>query len=267
MSFGDGFGRTRGSKTGVEGGVGGAECGLDLRDTRAAYRRGWALGEPPAKSMYRRCRMGNFPRAENRAARGRRAERGREGAGWGARRARRSIKISIAGEPDEHRAPRAHQAGQRRGGRPHQRGGQNSKARPPTAAPTTTTRRLLTTRRQGGGREARRHPDVQHGLARYANSKRSLRDRHSLRSWRSLRERPSLHPDDKAHDEKLADPEEKHQQQPPPDQTKTHQSARIQARLPACSSPLLRARSPAGVTKKAIQIQIQNVGAGLKVIR
>ena len=41
---------------------------------------------------------------------------------------------------------------------------------PPTAAPTTTTRRLLTTRRQGGGREARRYPDAQHGLARYASS-------------------------------------------------------------------------------------------------
>ena len=35
----------------------------------------------------------------------------------------------------------------------------------------------------------------------------------------------------------LADDEE-HQKQPPPDQAKTHQSARIQARLPACSSPL-----------------------------
>ena len=57
---------------------------------------------------------------------------------------------------------------------------------------TTTKRRLLTTRRQGGGREARRHPDAQHGLARYASSKRSLRSRHSLRSWRSLRERRSL---------------------------------------------------------------------------
>ena len=53
---------------------------------------------------------------------------------------------------------------------------------PPTAAPTTTTRRLLTTRRQGGGREARRHPDAQHGLARYASSQRSLRSRHLLRS-------------------------------------------------------------------------------------
>ena len=47
---------------------------------------------------------------------------------------------------------------------------------------TTTKRRLLTTRRQGGGREARRHPDAQHGLARYTSSQRSLRSRHSLRS-------------------------------------------------------------------------------------
>ena len=158
---------------------------------------------------------GQFPPSRKQSgAREAGSARRREARGAGGGKARAgahemSVEISIAGEPDEHRAPRAHQAGQRRGGRPHQRGGQNSKARPPTAAPTTTTRRLLTTRRQGGGREARRHQDVhvQHGLARYANSRRSLRERHSLRSWRSLRERPSLHPDDKAHDEKLADPE------------------------------------------------------------
>ena len=182
----------------VEGGVGGAECDLDIRDTRAAYRRGWALGESPEKYVPA-MQNGQFPPSRKQSgAREAGSARRREARGAGGGKARAgahemSVEISIAGEPDEHRAPRAHQAGRRRG-RPHQRGGQNSKARPPTAAPTTTTRRLLTTRRQGGGREARRHQDVhvQHGLARYANSRRSLRERHSLRSWRSLRSRHSL---------------------------------------------------------------------------
>ena len=77
--------------------------------------------------------------------------------------------------------------------------------------------------------------DAQHGLARCASSERSLRERHSLRSWRSLRERPSLHSDDKAHDEKLADPETRsissshHQIKP----RRTNQPASKPAYLPA----------------------------------
>ena len=155
------------------------------RAGRGAGGRGMGRRARKAQSYMHMLRAQDHKMAEGHA--GSRRSRAR------ALRLETSIEISIAGEPDEHRAPRAHQAGQRRG-RPHQRGGQNSKARPPTAAPTTTTRRLLTTRRQGGGREARRHQDVhvQHGLARYANSRRSLRERHSLRSWRSLRSRHSL---------------------------------------------------------------------------
>ena len=139
---------------------------------------------------------------EARGAGGGRARDGTQGA-QGAElhaHAPRCIEISIAGEPDEHRAPRAPPS-RTATGRPHRQGRAEFKSAATNCCAHYDDETPTATRRQGGGRAARRHPDVQHGLARYANS------RHSLRSWRSLRERPSLRSDDKAADEARRHPD------------------------------------------------------------
>ena len=181
-------------------------------------------------------------RGEARRGGGKRA--GREGAGWSAGRARRRDTCTCSAlHRDLHRGRARRTSSALRPpsrtatGRPHRQGRAEFKTAATNCCAHYDDETPTATRRQGGGRAARRHPDVQHGLARYANS------RHSLRSWRSLRERPSLRSGDKAADEARRHPDA--QRDAPPKASHHQITPRRAISLLPLPSPRTRLLQPA----------------------